>query len=956
MMNWMLSRITVLAAFAMLGVCVAADSETAPKAIYQVVRHNLPKELSPGQRLVAKMDVKLVKPGDPMFQRLGATLIGGADRKHSLRLQPSAFTPWRWPAEQKVGDVLPICFTLDLPGDFPPGEAALTVEVFRKQPDGPWESATIWDEDGKTLGLRFPWNITVKGSEEPLPEARPAPLVITKIDPPAIDGVVGADEWSGAATVDALVDTVTGKPPKAATRCRVGYDDTHLYVAFVCEEPQADKLVIRDFEGQRDPPVWSNDCVEVFISAAEDPADYVHFMVDAAGQYHDALGGDSYGYNPQWERAAGVRGNGYVVEMAVPLASISQHPPKPGELWRANLCRERKPVVENTAQQPTFGAFATPNRFGAWVFESLQAHLERKVAALTLDATGWDAELDGPASEWRKDRDALVASVAAMDEPAANARYAQVMETLETLSRQASALRMTAMRLAGKGFVVTGSRPYQPFAGGGGLPLEKIEAELLGGEYLDLCFTLENPIDRPITIRCTTRSSADDKDWGYIALGLPGVSTLWRQAMPVATTDGAVVHDALATIPAGIVRLAPGEAAQVWLTLHAEPDAPRRSASGRVVFEPLDGTGAEVVEIPLSMASGGANLLSARTLSMFMWDLVPEAVMDNEPWARAHFQDLADHGVNVAMIHGLRHLPRPKADKDGNLTEAMDFTKLDRLLAITNDYFDQYYVALAVWEKQTIRRDLFGIPFESPGYEKAFKTRIRAIIDRLLANGLTYDQFMINPYDESVNEACRTMARWIKEADPKARIVIDCSTPDLEIARDMDALTDVWIPHHKTLFPDAMQPFHRFLEQNNKPRWFYYYSQGSNEKAQHPTLHYLSRFWLAKQRGFGGVCWWAQQYYGDPWYRARYKGAYDVSMRYPTEGGVAASRRWEAWRRGFQDHCLMELAEKTLRDAGDADGLTRLKALLEKVVTTPGDPVLADEARQWMRKAATDRR
>jgi len=164
-------------------------------------------------------------------------------------------------------------------------------------------------------------------------------------------------------------------------------------------------------------------------------------------------------------------------------------------------------------------------------------------------------------------------------------------------------------------------------------------------------------------------------------------------------------------------------------------------------------------------------------------------------------QDLADHGVDVCMVSSLRHLPRVKARADGTLAEPMDFTRLDALLGVARPYFTSYYVTMDIWEKDDVRHDLFDLPFASPAYEKAFKTWFKAVVEHLLATGLSYDQLLFNPYDESVNEACRRIASWMKQADPKVKVIIDCSTPDVGEARQMDALTDIWVPTTSTTSP-----------------------------------------------------------------------------------------------------------------------------------------------------------
>jgi len=178
-------------------------------------------------------------------------------------------------------------------------------------------------------------------------------------------------------------------------------------------------------------------------------------------------------------------------------------------------------------------------------------------------------------------------------------------------------------------------------------------------------------------------------------------------------------------------------------------------------------------------------------------------------------------------------------------------------------------------------------------------------------------------------------------------VIIDCSTTDLDTARKMDALTDVWVPHYKYHFAKDHEAFFSMLREGGKPHWVYFYSEGGNDKAQDATRHYLGKFWWAYQQAITGVCYWAQQYYGDPWYRAAFSKAYDTSLVYPVESGVIPSRRWEAWRRGWQDYNLLALTKTSL--AGDEAGLAEMDRLLDEVVKVPGDPQKREAVRDWLK-------
>lgn len=423
----------------------------------------------------------------------------------------------------------------------------------------------------------------------------------------------------------------------------------------------------------------------------------------------------------------------------------------------------------------------------------------------------------------------------------------------------------------------------------------------------------------------------------------------WSQAVGVAASDGREIFDAITPTPAGTIHIPAGQTAQAWLSLHAPADAQAGDIAGRIVIQPIDMKGGELLRAPLKATIVSVKLTDNPPIHCFTWNYAH--IIEQQPqWWDAHLRDLATHGVDVCMISSLNHLPRVTASADGTIPKDLNFAKVDHLLKSTRGRFRLYWINLDIFEKAKLRDDLIGLPFGSPEYERGFKQWLGIVLEHLRSQGLRSDQFMINPYDESVDERCRLLARWVKEVDPQARIVIDSSTPDMQVAREMDALTDVWVPHHRQFFPAEMKPFHEMITSKGKPRWAYFYSEGSNDKTQDPMRHYLSKFWWAFENNVTGMGYWAQQYYGDPWYRQDSKSSYDTALWYPAEGTVIPSRRWEAWRRGWQDYLLLSLARESLKSRNDAEGLQTLGKHVSDVVSFPGDDERAESARSWAKR------
>lgn len=927
-----------------------ATAWAAADGVYQLLSHDLPSALTSGQTFIGHATWQVIEPGEPAFSRPVVDFSSTGPVRRGMRLPGTKLTPWSLPATQQPGDLLRLAFALDVPVDFPPGPASIALLLARPGTEGKgWQYASLRDPTGEAVGEAFRHALEVQASGSTRPMA--PPLVVRAMKRPALDGVIQPEEWAAAAPIGAFAENVSRASPDAATRAFVGADDQALYLALDCAEPLMGKAV-RNAYGRHDGPVWNNECVEVFLDVQGDRVSYVHFLVDLLNQRHDLLGSDSFGFNPAWRSAVSERPDGWSVEMALPFVSLGAPVPQAGEAWTGNFCRERKARLELSAWQPTGGSFAAPGRFGIIVFGGLKPWFERRLQALGLPDPAWPAAVAPAVAEWEARLNALRERFGDLDETAAANAFPGLNDDLARLQTDLSRLRLKAAALAGQGIMVAEAFPYERFTGEPG-PLDQppgpVVRQQLQDEWLDLAWNLTNPTDVPVTVRLVLRQGDPKAPWAHVSLGFPATRTLWRLATPVAAGDGRPVYDALVPLPAGTLTIAPGRTEQVWLSLLPErPADTRRTLDGRLSIERIDGGTAEPQTLPVSLTVLPARLRGTRAVHCFTWNVAPDPVASDPAWLDRHLQDPADHGVDVCMVSSLRHLPRVPAKPDGSLAAPLDFATLDALLAVTRDRFALYYVTMDIWEKSSVRRDLFGLPFDSPAYATAFKTWLAAVLARFDRQGIARDRLLLNPYDESVGDACQRIAAWIKEVDSRARVIIDASTEDLEIARAMDALTDVWVPHYRYHFAENHEAFFELVRQSGKPHWTYFYSEGSNDKAQDPTRHYLAKFWWAWQQGITGVCYWAQQYYGDPWYRAGWKKAYDTALVYPTEGGLVASRRWEAWRRGWQDYQILAMAQDAAKAAGPT-AAAELRRRADEIVAIPGDPARAEAMRDWLR-------
>lgn len=166
------------------------------------------------------------------------------------------------------------------------------------------------------------------------------------------------------------------------------WDETHLYVAFYCEDED-----ILATMTERDAPLYDQEVVEVFV-APRDLHNYFEFNVSPRGVLFDSLihhDGERFVGHPSWdckglravarrvaspdmqlETASAEAFGDWTVEMAIPFAAIEALTPRHGDRWAINFYRiKRRPIEEYSCWSPTLlepAQFHVPSRFGELYF------------------------------------------------------------------------------------------------------------------------------------------------------------------------------------------------------------------------------------------------------------------------------------------------------------------------------------------------------------------------------------------------------------------------------------------------------------------------------------------------------------------------------------------------------------------------------------------------------------
>jgi hypothetical protein len=190
--------------------------------------------------------------------------------------------------------------------------------------------------------------------------------------------------WENASFITPLWLADGSAPATQATRVRVCFDGTALYVRFDCDD--------RDIWGtytQRDEPIYDEEVVEVFLAGgADDPHNYFEFQVSPNGVLfdttvsnplttRDAIQWDIAWNCPdiRWQAARNDSANQWWGAFAIPWRSISPDGKLP-PIARADFFRIERPhdaEPEYSCWSPTLtnpADFHKPGYFGILEFDS----------------------------------------------------------------------------------------------------------------------------------------------------------------------------------------------------------------------------------------------------------------------------------------------------------------------------------------------------------------------------------------------------------------------------------------------------------------------------------------------------------------------------------------------------------------------------------------------------------
>ena len=201
-------------------------------------------------------------------------------------------------------------------------------------------SARCWSRWGAALLGSLMFSSPAQAQRETSPTIH----ISRATEPPRLEWFVNASNGiphdRGATVTDFLQrDPGDGTPVSESTAAYLSYDDTHLYVVFVCQD---DPAAVRANVARRE-DIDSDDVVAVYLDTFRDRERAYVFMANPLGIQLDGIetegqSGD-YTFDAVWESDGRLTGDGYVVRLAIPFRSL-RFAQQPEQTWGVAL--ERK--------------------------------------------------------------------------------------------------------------------------------------------------------------------------------------------------------------------------------------------------------------------------------------------------------------------------------------------------------------------------------------------------------------------------------------------------------------------------------------------------------------------------------------------------------------------------------------------------------------------------------------
>lgn len=176
---------------------------------------------------------------------------------------------------------------------------------------------------------------------------------------PILDGRITEGEYPCSAT--GFFDICEGIYAGRQSRYHLSWDDESIYIAVVSPARDGLRAEARDRDHSR---IVRDDAVEILLNSDIAANDYFQLVFNSTGAFYDGRNGDRSWSVKSIPVNNRVTADEWVIELAIPFDELGVASPRPGNLWRFNLCRTfTAPTVSYTSLSPARDTYYNPRTF-----------------------------------------------------------------------------------------------------------------------------------------------------------------------------------------------------------------------------------------------------------------------------------------------------------------------------------------------------------------------------------------------------------------------------------------------------------------------------------------------------------------------------------------------------------------------------------------------------------------
>ncbi|MGC8904590.1 endo alpha-1,4 polygalactosaminidase [Thermus sp.] len=200
-------------------------------------------------------------------------------------------------------------------------------------------------------------------------------------------------QWEGLPRYEVVLsNTFPAKPVGHKGYFSVAYDRENLYLLGVFEQKAE---TVRANNPADHNEWWTDDTMEVFLRLDPKKPEYLHLAANPKGTRFKA-----YTFTTEYRTSGRIEKDRWILEWAIPFASLKVDPPKPGTIFGLKVGREHQAASEYPLW-PVGGDYHSPTNFGYLVFvERLEdpKALAQRVSAYLGEEPPIQSRLEGIAT------------------------------------------------------------------------------------------------------------------------------------------------------------------------------------------------------------------------------------------------------------------------------------------------------------------------------------------------------------------------------------------------------------------------------------------------------------------------------------------------------------------------------------------------------------------------------